>query len=121
MPSLLEVVHRGDPCSTRLRRPLGLDDAGDVVPGGLAGRDIDAVEGVDRRGGDDEGRQLRLTVVSGGVVPDIVGNRVRPVGQPRARLGECQGGALCVAEVRSIAPRGDKVDALAVYTHSLEL
>ena len=45
-----------------------------------------------------------LVVVPGGLVPDLVGYRVGPVGQPGDGLGERQRGAFGVGEVRRLPP-----------------
>jgi hypothetical protein len=37
--------------------------------------------------------------VPGGLLPDLVGNRVRPVGQPGDGKGSCEGGTFGVGEV----------------------
>ena len=52
-----------------------------------------------------ESGELRLVVVAGRLVPHLVGDRVRPVGEPGGGLGQRQGGPLGVGEVRSFSPR----------------
>jgi hypothetical protein len=59
--------------------------------------------------------------VVGGLHPDVVWYRIRPVGQPRSGLGERERRALRLAEVGRLAPRGDEVDALAALADLLEL
>ena len=98
-----------------------LDDTGDVVARDLPGGGVDAVERVDRRDRHHQGRQLRLGVVAGGIVPDLVRHRVGPVGQPGGRLGERERRTLGIAEVRRLAPRGDEMGALAALAHVFEL
>jgi|GEM_PF-4819092 len=43
-------------------------------------------------------------VVTGGLVPDVVGDGIGPVGEPSDGLGQRQGGPVCVGEVRRLAP-----------------
>jgi hypothetical protein len=45
--------------------------------------------------------------VSGGLGPDLVGDRAGPVGEPGRGLGERQRGALGVVEERVLVPGGD--------------
>ncbi len=51
-----------------------------------------------------------FVIVSGGLGPDVVGHTVAPLADPRHRLGERQGGALGLAEMRHVAPGGDGVE-----------
>jgi len=55
------------------------------------------------------------------LVPHVVRDRVRAVGDARDRLRERQSGPLGVREVRDIAPRGDRVDARIGLARELEL
>jgi uncharacterized membrane protein YbhN (UPF0104 family) len=54
----------------------------------LLGGGVDAVPGIDPRDRDDEGGKLGLLVVPGSVLPDLVRDRVGPVGEPGGRLGQ---------------------------------
>jgi hypothetical protein len=54
---------------------------------GLAGGDVDPVEQVGHRDHQHDRGQFLLVVMVGGGVPDLVGDRVGPVGQPGGRLG----------------------------------
>jgi hypothetical protein len=64
---------------------------------------------------------LRLVVVARGLVPDVVRDGVRAVGETSSRLGERQSGPFGLGEVRDVAPDGDRVDALVGLTRVLEL
>ena len=67
-----------------------------------------------------ESSELRFAVVARGLIPDLVRYRVGTVGETGGSLGERQGGALGVAEIRRLAPCCDSVDALAALAHVLE-
>ena len=72
--------------------------------GRLAGGHVEAVEHVGRRDHEEQGREATLIVVPGGLVPDAVGHRVRPVAEPGHRLGQGQRGPLGVGKVRRLPP-----------------
>jgi O-acetylserine/cysteine efflux transporter len=72
--------------------------------GHLPGGHSEAVEDVGRRDHEDQGREATLIVVPGGLVPDVVRHRVRPVAEPGHRLGEGQRGLLGAGEVRRLPP-----------------
>src|SRR5262249_14867019 len=90
---------------TRLHAPRG---PASVPPG--AGRHpegrVDAVEEVGHRHHQHQRPELPLVVVPGGLGPDLVGDRARPVGEPGGRLGERQRGPLGVVEARVLVPGG---------------
>src|SRR5438105_10255551 len=58
----------------------------------LPGGGVEAVEEVGRGDHEDQGREPLLVVVPGGLVPDRVWDRVRPIGEPGDGLGEREGG-----------------------------
>ena len=62
-----------------------------------------------------------LVVVASGLVPDVVRDGVRPVGEPGHGLGQRERGALGVGEVRRLSPGGDHEDALVGLARGLEL
>ena len=55
------------------------------APSGLADRDVDAVEYVRERDPEQEARKAGLVVVTGRLVPDLVGNGIRPIGEAGRR------------------------------------
>src|SRR5207245_8454550 len=81
----------------------------------LSGGDVEAVPDVDRGDGEDQGRQRRLVVVPGGLVPDVVWYRVRPVVEPGDSLRECQSGALGIGEVGRLPPGRHGEEALVGF------
>ena len=83
--------------------------------------DVETIPGVDRGDREHERGELRVVVVARGVVPHVVRNGVRAVGETSGRLGERQSGPLGLGEVRDIAPGGDRVDALVGLARMLEL
>ena len=60
----------------------------------LAGGGVEPVEQVGDGDHEDDRGELLLVVVVGGGVPDLVGDRVGPVGQPGGRLGLREGATL---------------------------
>jgi drug/metabolite transporter (DMT)-like permease len=78
----------------------------------LPGGHVQAVEDVGRRDREDQGRQATLIVVPGGLVPDLVGHRVRPVAQPGHGLGQGQCGPLRAGEKRGVPPGGHREQPL---------
>ena len=108
--------------SSGLARRLRMGDVlTDPLAGDLPGGGVDAVEGVDGGNGQHQAGKLRLVVEAGRLVPHLVGNRVRPVGEPGGGLGQRQGSPLGVAEVRSFPPGTDHEDALVRLAGGLEL
>src|SRR5262245_6909736 len=51
-----------------------------------------------------QGRKRRFIVAPGGLGPDVIRHRVRPVAHPREGLSERQGGTFGVSEVGCLAP-----------------
>ena len=78
--------------------------------------DIDAVEEVGHGDHENDGGQPLLVIVPGGFLPDLVRNRVGPVGETGDGLGECEGGAFGVGEVGCVAPSCDCEEALVCFT-----
>src|SRR5215213_1884435 len=70
----------------------------------LPGGDVEAVPDVDASDVEDQGRKRLLVVMAGGLVPDLVRYRVRPIAEPGRGLGERQRGALGVGEVGCLSP-----------------
>jgi drug/metabolite transporter (DMT)-like permease len=89
--------------------------------GRLAGGHVEAVEHVGRRDHEEQGREATLIVVPGGLVPDVVGHRVRPVAEPGHRLGQGQRGPLGVGEVRRLPPGRHREQPLVGLTRGLRV
>jgi hypothetical protein len=68
----------------------------------LPGGDVEAVPEVDQGDVDDQGRQRWLVIVPGGLAPDLVGYRVRPVAELRGGLGQRQRGAFGVGDFAAL-------------------
>ncbi len=81
----------------------------------LSGGGVEAVEEVGRGDHDDQGREPLLVVVPGGLVPDLVGDRVGPVGEPGSSLGEREGGTFGVGEVGCLPPGRHGEEALFCF------
>jgi hypothetical protein len=64
----------------------------------LPGSNVEAVPDVDQGDLDDQGCKRRLVVVPGGLVPDVVRYRVRPITETGGGLGERQSGAFGVID-----------------------
>src|SRR6266545_239910 len=91
------------------------------IPADLPRGDVETIPGVDRGDREHERGELRVVVVARGVVPHVVRNGVRAIGETGSRLGERQSGPLGLGEVRDISPDGDRVDALIGFARMLEL
>src|SRR5690242_19400764 len=59
--------------------------------------------------------------MTGGLVPDFVRNSILAITEARSGFGQCQGRALGVGVIRSVAPGGDRKDALVFLSRFLEL
>jgi len=103
------------PWAALCSRPIGIERKRDLglsgplrspFPGFLAGDDIEPVPGV--YGGDTHNQcgQSLLVVVLGCFIEHRVRYRVGLIGQSGPRLGQGQGGALGVGEVRRVPPGG---------------
>ena len=77
------------------------------------GGNVEPVEHVGQRDGEEEGGEGPLVVVARGLFPDEVRYRVGAVGEPRRCLGQRERGPLGVREVRRPTPRR-KRDELVV-------
>src|SRR6266545_1196256 len=118
-PAPLAIEPLGSGClSVRLVRgdPLTHPVAADLPRG-----DVETIPRVDRGDREHERGELRVVVVARGVVPHLVRNGVRAVGETSSRLGERQSGTLGLGEVRDVSPGGDRVDALIGFAGVLEL
>ena len=93
----------------------------DPLPADLPGDDVEAVPGVDPCDREDECGELRLLVVAGSVVPHVVRDGVRTIGEASSSLGQRQGGPLGFGEVRDVSPRGDREDAGVGLTRVLSI
>src|SRR3989442_10543880 len=82
----------------------------------LPGGDIDTVKDVYHRDRKNQRRERPFIVVAGGLVPDVIGNRIRSIAEPRHGLGERQGGAFGIGEIRGIAPGGHGEEAFVRLT-----
>ncbi len=67
--------HKGRPYTGSQINPLPLHGTRH-----LPGSGVEAVEEVGGGDHEDDGRETLLVVVPGGLVPDLVGDRVRPIG-----------------------------------------
>jgi len=72
----------------------------------------DLVGAVCERDHQDDRRELALVEVVCRRVPDLVGDRVRAVGQPGRSLGQFERGALLAGEVRRLSPADQVVQPL---------
>src|SRR5690242_10689701 len=81
----------------------------------LPGGDVEAVEEVGHPDHEDQGRKSLLVVMPGGLVPDVVWDRVRPVGQSGDGLGECEGGSFGLCEVGRLSPGCHGEEALVCF------
>ena len=77
--------------------------------------DIDAIEEVGHGDHENDGGQPLLVVVPDGFLPDLVRNRVGPVGKTGDGLGECEGGAFGVGEVGGFPPGRYSEEALVGF------
>src|SRR5216683_2959744 len=82
----------------------------------LPGSGVEAVEEVGRGDHEDQGREPLLVVVPAGLVPDLVGDRVRPIGETGGSLGEREGGTFGVGEVGCLPPGCHGEEALVCFT-----
>src|SRR5258707_3446056 len=81
----------------------------------LPGGGVEAVEEVGRGNHEDQGREPLLCVVPAGLVPDLVGDRVRPIGETGGSLGEREGGTFGVGEVGCLPPGRHCEEALVCF------
>ncbi len=81
----------------------------------LPGGGIEAVEEVGRGDHEDQGRESLFVVVPGGLVVDLVWDRVGPVGNPGDGLGERKGGTFGVGEVGCLPPGHHGEEALVCF------
>jgi hypothetical protein len=81
----------------------------------LPGGGIEAVEKVGRGDHEDQRRESLLVVVPGGLVIDLVWDRVGPVGKPSDGLGEREGGTFGVGEVGCLSPGRHGEEALVGF------
>src|SRR6266487_5164966 len=81
----------------------------------LSGGGVEAVEEVGRGYHEDQGRESLLVVVLAGLAPDLVGNRVRPIGETGGSLGEREGGTFGVGEVGCLPPGRHGEEALVCF------
>src|SRR5579871_2972890 len=111
-PKAVTALARGDRPGMRLSAsgrvafhgPAGLRGLPPLTRDLLRGH-VEAIPDIDRSDGEEQGRQGRLVIVPGRLVPDLVGDRVRPVAKSGYGLGERQRGALGIGEVGGVAPR----------------
>src|SRR3954454_16337824 len=87
-----------------------------LLAGHLAGGDVEAVPDVDVRDREHQPGERLLVVVARGLVPDLVGDGVGPVGQARDRLGQRERRPLGLAEVRCLAPGRHREDPVVGLT-----
>src|ERR1700730_3032462 len=85
----------------------------------LSGGNVETVEDVGRGDRKDQSRQRRLLVMTCGLVPDVVGNRIRPVAEPGNGLGERQRGAFGVGKIGRFSPGRHREEAIVCFTHLL--
>ena len=81
----------------------------------LPGGGIEAVEEVGSGDREDQGRQSLLIVVPGGLVVDLVWDRVGLVGETGDSLGEREGGTFGVGEVGCLPPGRHGEEALVCF------
>lgn len=87
-----------------------------ALPGGGA----EAGEEVGRGDQEDQGCQPLLVVVSGGLFPDRIGDRVRLIGYTGDGLGEREGGVFGLGKAGSMPPGGHSEDPLVSFARRLE-
>jgi hypothetical protein len=81
----------------------------------LPGGDIEAVEEVGGADHEDQGRESLLVVVPGGLLPDLVWDRVGLVSKPGNGKGSREGGTFGVGEVGCLPPGGHGEEALVCF------
>src|SRR4051812_39435711 len=108
--SVLSPGYVGAPVPTSTPALTLLDLPGG--PGGLTDRGVDPVEQVGERDHQNDRGQFLLVEVVGRRGPDLIGDRVRPVRQPRRGLGQRKRRTLGVREQIRLAPGHDLVQPL---------
>jgi O-acetylserine/cysteine efflux transporter len=113
-----------------LRGPGGRGHRGSLLIAGsrsapgashLPGGDVETVVDVGGRDHEDQGGEAPLIVVPGGLGPDLVGHRVRPVAESGHGLGEGQRGRLGAGEAGCLPPGRDAEEPLVGLARCLRV
>ena len=88
--------------------------------GDLPGGDVEAIPDIGHGDVEDDGSELGFAVMTFRFVPDVIGNGIAAVAEARDGLGEREGGAFGIGEVRRVSPGGNGEEALGAPVRLLE-